>query len=142
MTGVMISNGRRPETEVAAKAKRRRYTAEYKARILREAAECAGERGGIAALLRREGLYSSHLTSWRQEAASGQRAALEPKKRGPKAKPVDRSVQRIAELERANRKLLQRAERAEALVELQKKVSEILGVVLPKPTDETDERSS
>ena len=84
-----------PEVEVSSKAKRRVFTAKYKARILREAEACAGKRGALGALLRREGLYSSHLTSWRREAQAG----LEAKKRGPKAK-VDARDRRIAQLER------------------------------------------
>ncbi len=70
-----------PEVEVSSKAKRRVFTAKYKAKILREADACAGKRGAMGALLRREGLYSSHLTSWRR----GVQVALESKKRGPKA---------------------------------------------------------
>src|SRR5690242_15807807 len=82
-------NGVEPqETEVVAKAKRRSFTAEYKRDIVRRADACT-EPGAIGALLRGEGLFSSHLTVWRREVKSGELAALEAKKRGPKAQPVD-----------------------------------------------------
>jgi transposase-like protein len=119
------------EVEVSSKAKRRVFTAKYKAKILREAEACAGKHGAVGALLRREGLYSSHLTSWRKEAEAG----LEAKKRGPRAK-VDARDRRIAQLERQLRRSTERAERAEALVELQKKVSQLMGIALPEPPDE------
>jgi transposase-like protein len=120
-----------PEVEVSSKAKRRVFTAKYKARVLREADACAGKRGALGALLRREGLYSSHLTSWRKEVEGG----LEARKRGPKAK-VDARDRRIAQLERQLRRSNERAERAEALVELQKKVSQLMGIALPEPPKE------
>ena len=132
----MSSTAERPVTEVSEKAKRRRFTAEYRQRILREAAACT-ERGEVGALLRREGLYSSHLTIWRQQAEQAQREALAPKKRGPKPKAIDERDQRIAQLERDNAKLARRAERAEALVEVQKKVSQLLGIALPT-TEESE----
>lgn len=130
----MSSKAERPVTEVIEKAKRRRFTAEYRQRILREAAACT-KRGEIGALLRREGLYSSHLTIWRQDAEQAQQQALTPKKRGPKPKATDERDKRIAQLERDNAKLARRAERAEALVEVQKKVSLLLGIALPKPEE-------
>jgi transposase-like protein len=126
----------RPETEVSAKATRRKFTAEYKRRILREAAACT-EPGSLGALLRREGLYSSHLTSWRGQAERGEIAGLTPKKRGPAPKVVDPRDKRIAELERELEKQRRRAERAEALVEAQKKISELLGIAMP-PEEEAE----
>jgi transposase-like protein len=138
MGNVMMSMAERPETEVNAKAKRRRFTAEYRQRILREAAACT-QRGEVGALLRREGLYSSHLTIWRQQADQAQREALKPKKRGPKPKATDERDKRIAQLERDNAKLAHRAERAEALVEVQKKVSQLLGIALPTPPHDPEE---
>jgi transposase-like protein len=113
------------EVEVSSKATRRVFTAKYKERILREAEACAGQRGAVGALLRREGIYSSHLTAWRKEA----RAGLEAKKRGPKQK-VDARDRQITELERKLDRVTQRAERAETLVELQKKVSQLLGIAM------------
>jgi len=134
MESVMVSKVERPVTEVREKAKRRRFTAEYRQRILREAAACT-ERGEVGALLRREGLYSSHLTIWRQNAEQAQLQALTPKKRGPKPKVVDDRDTRIVQMQRDIAKLTRRAERAEALVEVQKKVSQLLGIALPTPEE-------
>ncbi len=123
------------ETEVTAKARRRQFTAEYKRRVLAEADACT-KPGEIGALLRREGLYSSHLVEWRRSRERGALAELAGKKRGPAAKAVNPLARRVAELERANKRLAWRAERAEALVEVQKKVAELLGIQLPKPGEE------
>lgn len=125
----------RPSSEVVERARRRGFTAEYKHRILREAAAATG-RGEMGALLRREGLYSSHLTTWRVQAGRGEMAALKPQQRGPKAVPVDARDKRIAELERDVLRLGRRAERAEAIVEVQKKLSVLLGIAMPT-VDET-----
>jgi len=114
------------DTEVVAKAQRRRFTAEYKRRIVREADRCTTA-GAIGALLRREGLYSSHLTTWRAARDRGELEGLAPKKRGPKAPPPDPRDKKIAEQEREIGKWRKRAERAEALVEVQKKVAALLG---------------
>jgi len=111
---------------VAAKPKRRRFTAQYKRDILARADACT-QTGELSALLRREGLYSSHLTKWRQARASGELAALEPKKRGRKPKTVDPRDAKIAELEKQLTKERARRERAEALVEIQKKLAAMLG---------------
>jgi transposase len=135
MSDVMMSEARRPETEVAEKARRRRFSAEYKRRIVREAARCT-KTGELGALLRREGLYSSQLSKWREQVEHGELAALGPKKRGPKAKPADPRDKKIAQLERDNAKLAARAERAEALVEVQKKLSRLLGIALPNDDGE------
>jgi transposase-like protein len=123
------------DVEVMAKAKRRHFSAKEKLRILKEVDETT-EVGGVGALLRREGLYSSHLTEWRRARAAGELDALEPKKRGRKATAVNPLEKDVAELKRALAKAELRAKRAEALVELQKKVSELLGVQLPTPEDE------
>ena len=123
-----------PEVEVAEKAARRRFDAEYKRRVLKEADACAPR--DIGALLRREGLYSSHLSVWRAARERGEIAGLAPKKRGPKVTPLDPRDRKIAELERETRRLKARLERAEALVDLQKKVPMILGIALP----ESDEK--
>jgi len=114
------------DTEVVAKAQRRRFTAEYKRRIVREADRCTTP-GAIGALLRREGLYSSYLTTWRAARERGELEGLAPKKRGPKAPPPDPRDKQIAEQEREIGKWRKRAERAEALVEVQKKVAALLG---------------
>lgn len=123
------------EVEVVAQAQRRRFTKEYKLRVLREA-DAAKEPGALGALLRREGLYSSHLSAWRAARDRGDLAGAAPK-RGPKARPKSADDPRIKALERENRRLRQRAERAEALVAVQKKLSKVLGIDL---ADESNER--
>lgn len=120
-----------PEVEVTGKAERRRFSAEYKMKILKKAAACKLP-GELGELLRKEGLYSSHLTTWRAARERSELAGLAPRKRGPNASVKDARDRRIAELERENRKWKARAERAEALVDLQKKVSELLGITLPE----------
>jgi len=123
------------ETEVVAMPKRRRFSAEEKLRILKEADACTqpGEQG---ALLRREGLYSSHLTEWRRARERGELDALAPKKRGRKPAAVNPLEKQVSELTRALQKAEARAKRAEALVELQKKLSELLGIQLPKEDEQ------
>ena len=125
MEGVESSSS---EVEVMAKPVRRRYTAEYKLRILRAAEACSG-RGEIGALLRREGLYSSNLTQWRKQCERGELEGLS-RKRGPLPKGKNSLADKVKVLERENARLKARAERAEGLVEIQKKVSEILGIEL------------
>ena len=122
-------------TEVSTKARRRRFTTAEKIRILREADACAHERGATGALLRREGIYSSHLTSWRKQRDAGQFGKT-PKKRGPVATPVDARDERIVELERSLRRAEARGDRYERLCALQKKVSELFGIPL-ETEDET-----
>jgi transposase len=117
------------DTEVVAKAQRRRFTAEYKRRIVREADRCTTP-GAIGALLRREGLYSSSLTAWRAARDRGELEGLAPKPRGPKATPVDPRDRKIVEQEREIGRWKHRAERAEALVEVQNKVAALLGTPL------------
>jgi transposase-like protein len=117
------------ETEVTAKARRRRFSAAEKLRVLREADRCT-KPGELSALLRREGLYSSHLSTWRAARQRGELAGLTPRARGPKAKPVDPRDRKIAELERETRRLQARLERAEGLIAVQKKVAQLLGIPL------------
>jgi transposase-like protein len=119
------------EVEVVAKAQRRRFTAEYKRRIVREADQRT-KLGEIGALLRREGLYSSHLNTWRAARERGELAGLAPKPRGPKAVPPDPREKQLAEQAREITRLTKRAEHAEALVEIQKKVAALLGVPLER----------
>lgn len=114
------------DVEVVAKAERRRFTAEYKRRIVREADRCARP-GEIGALLRREGLYSSLLTTWRAARDRGELEGLSAKKRGPKVVAPDPRDKKIAELEREVGRQRKRAERAEALVDVQKKLAALLG---------------
>src|SRR5438132_576706 len=110
MSTAMETSGMTAETEVVAKARRRRFTAAEKLRVLREAEGCT-KPGELEALLRRQGLYSSHLSAWRAARQRGELAGLTPRRRGPKPKPVDPRDRKIAELERETRRLQARLER-------------------------------
>jgi len=123
-----ISSTAAPNPEVPEKAIRRSYTAEYKCRILKEAESCK-EQGQVGALLRREGLYSSNLTSWRHQAERGTLDALSSKKRGPKARKADPSVRRIAEQEKQIHKLQAKLRKAELIIDAQKKMAEIFQLI-------------
>ena len=116
-----------PDPEVSEKKRRRKFTAKYKLNILSEADLCVAL-GQLGALLRREGLYSSHLTTWRRQREEGLLDALSPKKRGRKKKPKNPLTDRVARLEKDNRRLQQKLKQAELIIEAQKKMSEILGI--------------
>lgn len=135
-TDLASSNGNRPavvpDPEVAVKPERRRFTAEYKQRILREADACT-EPGELGALLRREGLYSSHLTTWRRQREQAERHLLAPAKRGRKSNP---EAVELARLRGENERLRARLERAEAILDVQKKLSQMLGLPTPAESDE------
>ena len=126
-----------PDPQVPAKAIRRRFTAAYKLEVLREADACR-EAGEIGRMLRRRGLYSSHLTTWRKERELGGLERLS-KKRGRKARTRNPLAPRVAELERENHRLSRRLKQAETVIEVQKKVSEILGIPLNTPDAERDD---
>lgn len=126
--------GVNPDPEVLAKARRRRFTVEYKLRILREAERCK-EPGAIGGLLRREGLYSSHLVSWRRERERGALEGLGSRKRGRKTRPESVLEKQVAELERENQRLRKRLEQAETIIAIQKKVSRLLGIPLETDGD-------
>jgi transposase len=113
-----------PDPEVVAQAKRRQFSARYKLCILTEADQCT-RRGEIGALLRREGLYSSHLTTWRRQRERGQLAGLTPKTRGHKPDP---QAVELARVQRENERLKIRLEQAETIIEVQKKLSQMLGL--------------
>jgi transposase len=119
-----------PNPEVPEKPKRRQFTAEYKRSIVAQAEACRDD-GAIGALLRREGLYSSHLTTWRRQKEQGELDALAPKKRGRKstANPLADENQR---LRKENARLSRRLEQAELIIDVQKKVSALLGISLPE----------
>ncbi len=123
---------------MVAKAKRRTYTAEYKQRILEEADAAAATRGALGALLRREGLYYSLLTTWRRERSSGIREALTARRRGPKSKhnPFGEEVQ---QLRRQVGRLTEKLRKAEIIIDVQKKVAALLGN--PLPDVDPDEKS-
>lgn len=126
-SGERPSRGVDAEPEVAARATRRRFTAEYKAGIVREAEACT-KAGDVGALLRREGLYSSLLTTWRRESRAHGLDGLAAKRRGPAPRPKPSA--REIELERAKRKLEKQLAKANAIIEFQKKVHELLGIPL------------
>jgi transposase-like protein len=125
----------RPDPEVVAGAKRRTFTAEYKLRILAEADAAAAQPGAIGALQRREGLYSSHLVTWRRERQTGILKGLTPHKRGPKSKrnPQEEEMQK---LRRENQRLTEQLRKAEIVIDVQKKVGALLGWPLPKADPE------
>ena len=120
-----------PDPEVMALPKRRRFSAAYKRRIVRAANACKVS-GEIGALLRREGLYSSHLAHWRKEVEAGEHAALAPKRRGPKPDLSKAEARRNEVLEREVTRLRGKLKRAELIIEAQKKLCELLGL----PTEE------
>ena len=124
-----------PDPEVVPKAKRRQFTAKYKLRILEEADHCT-ERGQIGELLRREGLYSSHLSKWRQQRVRGQLQGLSPKKRGRTVQ--DPSAAELSRLRRENERLRAQLEQAEIIIDVQKKLAKLLGL----STDETKSNES
>jgi transposase-like protein len=126
-----------PDPEVVPKAKRRQFTAKYKLRILEEADHCT-ERGQIGELLRREGLYSSHLSKWRKQRVRGQLQGLSPKKRGRIVQ--DPSAAELSRLRRENERLRAQLEQAEIIIEVQKKLAGLLG--LTTDDTESDEQQS
>ena len=118
-----------PSPEVLEKPVRRRFTVEYKAKILAEADACT-ESGMLGELLRREGLYSSHLSTWRRQRDEGALAGLTPKRRGRKAKPRNPLADEVARLQRENQRLKEQLRQAELIIDVQKKVSEMLNIPL------------
>lgn len=121
--------------EVSVRKPRKRLTAAYKLEVLRRADACKDHRGELGALLRREGLYSSHLVGWRRQREAGTLGALSGRKRGRKTKAVDPQNRRVIELERENIRLEKRLERANAIISFQKKISELMGIPLSLPGD-------
>ena len=124
--------------EYALRAPQRKFSGEFKRQVVEAAGACKSP-GEVGALLRRKGLYWSHLKAWRVQYAAGALAGLAPKTRGRKPEEKNPLAEQVAQLERELRRAQARAERAERLVELQKKVSELLGVALERP-DESGER--
>ena len=125
----------RPDPEVVADAKRRTFTADYKSRILTEADAAATHPGAIGALQRREGLYSSHLVTWRRERQAGILQGLTPLKRGPKSKRNPQEEQ-MQQLRRENQRLTEELRKAAIVIDIQKKVGALLGWPLPKADPE------
>ena len=121
------------QSRVVDRPKRRTFTAGEKLRILEETDRAAGT-GDIGAILRREGLYSTTLTDWRRQRAAGTLGALTPARRGPKVSPPHPLTAELAKARQENAQLRQRLERAEAIIDLQKKVAHLLGTALD-PSD-------
>ena len=121
-----------PDPEVPEKAVRRRFTAEYKLNILRQAEECR-EPGSVGALLRREALYSSHLTTWRRQRDAGILSALRPKQRGRKSNPIHPFQVEVEQLRKKNNRLQKRLKNAELIIDIQKKISQMLEIHLETP---------
>ena len=130
----------RPPTEVTAKAKRRRFTAEFKRRILKEADAC--DRGELGALLRREGLYSSHLVEWRRARDAGELAGLTPRKRGPKVQAPVPLAEKLAAVEREVARLKVENAKLQIICDVQKKLSLLLGLTLPTVPDDDESSGS
>jgi transposase-like protein len=124
-----------PNPEVPEKRPRRKFTAQYKLRII-AAADACKEPGQIGVLLRSEGLYSSNLNTWRRQKEKGLLEALSPKKRGRKEKEKNPLTQRVARLERENKQLRKKLKQAETIIDVQKKISEILGISQNLPEEE------
>lgn len=115
-----------PATEVVVKAQRRQYSSEYKLRLLKEIDSCQ-KKGEIGAILRREGVYSSMLSKWKLQRENGSLQGLAAQKRGPKSEPL---ADELASSQRENTRLREQLRRAELIIEVQKKVSELLGLPL------------
>jgi hypothetical protein len=133
---VPLKGTERPDPEVASKARRRKFSAHYKKEILDEADACKGKAGAMGALLRREGLYSSHITTWRKQRAKGELDGLAPKKRGRKVKPVNPLTRKMRGLEIENRRLRKQLDKAETIITFQKKLSEMLGISLDQKEED------
>jgi transposase len=123
----VVSISKPPDPEVPEKKPRRRFTTAYKLHILKAYDSCT-ESGEIGALLRREGLYHSNINTWLRQRDEGVLHGLSPKKRGRKAREVNPLAKEVARLERQNKKLSEKLKQAETIIEVQKKISEILGI--------------
>lgn len=126
-----------PDPEVQEKRFRRKFTARYKLEILERADACT-QPGELGALLRREGLYSSNLTTWRRQREQGLLDAMSPRKRGRKKAEKNPFAQEVARLQRENEKLKNKLRKAETIIDVQKKVSEILGIHLEDQEEGND----
>jgi transposase-like protein len=124
---------------VSEKPVRRRFSVAYKLRILEAADACRENSGELGALLRREGLFSSHLNTWRRQRREGTLAGLSPKKRGRKERGPDEQAQRVKELEKENKRLRRRLHQAETILDIQENASEILGIPLSRQENGEDD---
>ena len=123
-----------PDPEVSEVVRRRQFSARYKLRVLREADACSSTKGELGALLRREGLYSSHLTTWRRQRERGELDALQPQRRGPT--PTDPATRELARLRRENERLEQQLATAETIIAIQKKVAGLLESTLASVSEQ------
>jgi transposase-like protein len=139
--GAGTEGGRRPTvvpapavaaSELSDRPRRRTFTVQEKLRVLAET-DAAADVGGVGAVLRREGLYSSTLNEWRRQRASGALGALTPAKRGPKPAPANPLAAELAQVKRENARLTRRLQHAEAIIDVQKKVAALLGIPLATP---------
>ena len=128
-TESVIGGRANPSLEVLEKPVRRRFTVQYKAKILVEADACTVA-GQLGELLRREGLYSSHSTTWRRQRDKGALAGMTPKQRGREARPKNPLADEVARLQRENKRLQEQLRQAELIIDVQKKVSEMLNIPL------------
>jgi transposase len=137
-----VRSGAPERATTPERPKRRTFTAEYKLRIVREAdaALASGEEGAVGELLRREGLYSSHLTTWRRERDAGELAGLTPKKRGRPSRK-NPLADDLAKLQRENERLQNELNKANTVIDVQRKVAALLGETLPVPTEEDVEQA-
>jgi len=136
LVGPSLTVNAKPDPEVQGKKPRRKFTAKYKLDILKRADACT-QIGQLGALLRGEGLYSSNLTTWRRQREEGLLDAMSPKKRGRKKQEINPFSPEVAQLQKENERLKRKLKQAEVIIEVQKKVSEILGIA-----QDQDERSN
>jgi len=127
----VVSDVGRPDPEVIPQGRRRTFSAKFKMGILEKAEACTGA-GDLGALLRREGLYSSNLKTWRRQREQGSLQGLAPKRRGPRPDPNRELLTRVARLEKENRRLADQLEKAELIIDVQKKVARLLGAEQPE----------
>lgn len=134
---LQVASGRVPDPEVNARPIPRKHTKEYKARILREVEQL--RHGEVGPFLRQEGLYTSHITDWRKQRDQAIANWLEPQRPGPKPQPVNSLADELAKLKRENALLERKLKRAETIIEVQKKISEILSIPLNPPASDVDD---
>jgi len=135
----MESEVNAPDPEVSQNAKRRRFSAEYKLSVLRQADAVGSQVGEVSALLRREGLYASHLNTWRRQRDAGSLQALKPKTRGRKPVQKNPLASEVARQQREIQRLQLRLKKAGIIIDVQKKVSEMLGITLDSPEGSENE---
>lgn len=134
---LQVSSNRLPDPAVDARPIPRKYTKEYKARILREVEQL--RHGEVGPFLRQEGLYTSHITDWRKQRDQALEKWLEPQRPGPKPEPVNTLADELAKVKRENAVLQRKLKRAETIIEVQKKIAEILSIPLHPPASDADD---